>query len=75
MKITKKIIKVNVELDDIERATLEEAVKVLQQIKETMEIYDCDILECCCEYTYDFSEVEDTINTLEKFESISEITC
>ena len=69
----KKIIKLNVELDDIERAVLEEAVKVLQKIKETMEKYDCDTLKCCYEYTYDFSDVEDAISTLEAFENISEI--
>ena len=74
MKI-KKIIELNVELDDAERTALEEAIKVLQQIKETMEKYDCDTLKCCGEYTYDFSDVEDAIDTLEKFESISEIMC
>ena len=74
MKI-KKIINLNVELDDVECATLEEAIKVLQHIKETMERYDCDTLKCCCEYTYDFSDVEDAIDTLEKFKSISEIMC
>lgn len=72
MKI-KKIISLNVELDDVERVVLEEAVKVLQKIKETMEKYDCDTLKCCCEYTYDFSDVEDAISTLETFENISEI--
>ena len=74
MKI-KKIIELNVELDDTERTALEEAIKVLQQIKGTMEKYDCDTLKCCGEYTYDFSDVEDAIDTLEKFESISEIMC
>ena len=74
MKI-KKIIELNVELDDAERTALEEAIKVLQQIKETMEKYDCDTLKCYDEYTYDFSDVEDAIDTLEKFESISEIMC
>ena len=74
MKI-KKIINLNVELDDAERAALEEAIKVLQEIKETMEKYDCNTLKCCGEYTYDFSDVEDVIDTLEKFESISEIMC
>ena len=74
MKI-KKIISLNVELDDAERAVLEGAIKVLQKIKETMEKYDCDALKCCSEYTYDFSDVEDAIDTLEKFESISEIMC
>ena len=71
----KKIINLNIELDDAERAALEEAIKVLQKIKETMEKYDCDTLKCCGEYTYDFSDVEDVIDTLEKFESISEIIC
>lgn len=71
----KKIINLNIELDDAERAALEEAIKVLQKIKETMEKYDCDTLKCCGEYTYDFSDVEDVIDTLEKFESISEIMC
>ena len=71
----KKIIELNVELDDAECAALEEAIKVLQKIKETMEKYDCNTLKCCGEYTYDFSDVEDAIDTLEKFESISEIMC
>ena len=71
----KKIINLNIELDDAERAALEEAIKVLQKIKETMEKYDCDTLKCCGEYTYDFSNLEDAIDTLEKFESISEIMC
>lgn len=71
----KKIISLTVELDDAERAALEEAITVLQKIKETMEKYDCDTLKCCGEYTYDFSDVEDAIDTLEKFESISEIMC
>ena len=71
----KKIIDLNIELDDAERAALEEAIKVLQKIKETMKKYDCDTLKCCGEYTYDFSDVEDVIDTLEKFESISEIMC
>lgn len=71
----KKIINLNIELDDAERTALEEAIKVLQKIKETMEKYDCDTLKCCGEYTYDFSDVEDVIDTLEKFESISEIMC
>lgn len=71
----KRIISLNVELDDAERAALEEAITVLQKIKETMEKYDCDTLKCCGEYTYDFSDVEDAIDTLEKFESISEIMC
>ena len=71
----KKIINLNIELDDAEHAALEEAIKVLQQIKETMEKYDCDTLKCCCEYTYDFSDVEDVIDTLTRFESISEIMC
>ena len=71
----KKIIKLNVELDHYERTTLKEAVQVLERIKETMEKYDCDTLKCCGEYTYDFSDVEDAIDTLEKFESISEIMC
>ena len=74
MKI-KKIISLNVELDDAERAALEESITVLQKIKETMEKYDCDTLKCCGEYTYDFSDVENAIDTLEKFESISEIMC
>ena len=74
MKI-KKIINLNVELDDVERAALEEAIIVLQKIKETMEKYDCDTLKCCGEYTYDFSDVEDAIDTLETFENISEIMC
>ena len=74
MKV-KKIIELNVELDNAERAVLEEAITVLQKIKETMEKYDCDTLKCCGEYTYDFSDVEDAIDTLEKFESISEIMC
>ena len=71
----KKIINLNIELDDAERVALEEAIKVLQKIKETMEKYDCDTLKCCGEYTYDFSNLEDAIDTLEKFESISEIMC
>ena len=71
----KKIISLTVELDDAEHAALEEATTVLQKIKETMEKYDCDTLKCCGEYTYDFSDVEDAIDTLEKFESISEIMC
>ena len=71
----KKIISLTVELDDAERVALEEAITVLQKIKETMEKYDCDTLKCCGEYTYDFSDVEDAIDTLEKFESISEIMC
>ena len=71
----KKIISLTVELDDAERAALEEAITVLQKIKETMEKYDCDTLKCCGEYTYDFSDVEDAIDTLEKFESISAIVC
>ena len=71
----KKTIKLNVELDHYERATLKEAVQVLERIKETMEKYDCDILKCCDEYAYDFSNVEDAIDTLERFESISEIMC
>lgn len=70
-----KITKLNVELNHTERIALEEAIKVLQQIKETMEKYDCDTLKCCCEYTYDFSDVEDVIDTLTRFESISEIMC
>ena len=40
-----------------------------------MEKYDCDTLKCCGEYTYDFSDVEDAIDTLETFENISEIMC
>ena len=71
----KKIIQLNVELNHTERIALEGAIKVLQQIKETMEKYDCDTLKCCGEYTYDFSDVEDAIDTLERFESISEIMC
>ena len=70
-----KITKLNVGLDYYERMALKEAVIVLERIKETMEKYDCDILKCCDEYTYDFSDVEDAIDTLERFESISEIMC
>ena len=50
----KKIIQLNVELNHTERIALEEAIKVLQQIKETMEKYDCDTLKCCGEYTHAF---------------------
>ena len=58
--------------DEIKKFTKKEQ---LQKIKETMEKYDCDTLKCCGEYTYDFSDVEDAIDTLETFENISEIMC
>lgn len=72
MKI-EKIIKLNVELDEAERIALNEAAKVLERVKEAMEKYDCDTLMCCDEYTYDISDLKDTIDSLEQFRDISEI--
>lgn len=70
---TEKIIKLRVELDETERMALNEAITVLEKIKEAMEKHDCDTLMCCDEYTYDISDVRSMIDDLEKFEDISEI--
>lgn len=72
MKI-EKIIKLNVELDDAECMALDEAIRVLQRVQETMEKYNCDTLMCCDEYTYDITNLKTIIGDLEMFENISEI--
>lgn len=72
MKIEKQIRLIPT-LDSDEISCIRETVKILDQVLNQMKEYDCDTLTCHNKYSYDISDVREIIDTLEKFENISEI--
>lgn len=72
MKIEKQIRLIPT-LDSNEISCIRETVKILAQVRDQMEKYDCDTIACCDEYTYDISNLDEVLADLERFTEISEI--
>lgn len=72
MKIEKQVRLIPT-LDSDEISCIRKTIKILTQVRDQMEKYDCDTFTCCDEYTYDISNLNEVIADLERFEEISEI--
>lgn len=73
MKIEKQVRLIPT-LDSDEISCIRETIKILGQVFDQMEKYDCDTFICCDgDYTYDISNLNEVIADLERFTEISEI--
>lgn len=69
-----EILKYNANLESEECENLNTTNDTLKTLFHEMQNRNCDTFECCGEYTFDISDLEQTIELLEMLQNLTAIT-